>query len=33
VTFAMSAEGKSIELELRYLLTGVNEPVSLPSAG
>ena len=31
VTFAMSAEGKSIELELRYRLASVNEPVSLPS--
>jgi hypothetical protein len=31
VTFAMSAEGKSIELELRYRLSSVNEPVSLPS--
>jgi hypothetical protein len=33
VTFAMSAEGESIELELRYRLSSVNEPVSLPSAG
>ena len=31
VMFAMSAEGKSIELELRYRLASVNEPVSLPS--
>jgi hypothetical protein len=31
VTFAMSAKGESIELELRYRLVSVNEPVSLPS--
>ena len=32
ITFAMSAEGKSAEIELRYRLSSANEPVSLPSA-
>ena len=31
VTFAISAEGKSIEIDLRYRLASVNEPVKLPS--
>jgi hypothetical protein len=31
ITFSMSAEGKSAEIELRYRLTSVNEPVKLPA--
>ena len=31
ITFAMSAEGKSAEIELRYRLASANEPVRLPS--
>ena len=31
ITFSMEAEGRSVELELRYRLTSVNEPVRLPS--
>jgi len=31
VTFAISAEGKSIEIDLRYRLASANEPVKLPS--
>lgn len=31
ITFAMSAEGKTAEIELRYRLSSANEPVSLPS--
>ena len=31
VSFAMSAEGKSVELDLRYRLASANEPVELPS--
>jgi hypothetical protein len=31
VTFAISAEGKSIEVDLRYRLASANEPVQLPS--
>ena len=30
VTFSMSAQGKSIEIELRYRLASANEPVQLP---
>jgi hypothetical protein len=33
VTFAMSAEGKSIEIDLRYRLESANQPVVLPSPG
>ena len=32
VSFAISVEGKSVELDLRYRLAGANEPVKLPSA-
>lgn len=32
ITFAMSAEGKSAEIELRYRLASANQPVELPSA-
>lgn len=32
ITFAMSAEGKRAEIELRYRLATVNRPVKLPSA-
>lgn len=31
VSFAMSAEGKSIKLDTRYRLASANEPVELPS--
>ena len=31
VTFGLSAEGKTVELELRYRLASANEPVRLPS--
>lgn len=31
ISFAISAEGKKIEVELRYRLVSVNEPVELPS--
>lgn len=31
ITFSMSAEGKSAEIELRYRLASANEPVRLPS--
>ena len=31
VTFALSAEGKTVELELRYRLASANQPVKLPS--
>jgi hypothetical protein len=31
ITFSMSAEGKSAEIELRYRLATVNKPVRLPS--
>jgi hypothetical protein len=31
ITFAISADGKSIEIELRYRLASANEPVKLPS--
>jgi hypothetical protein len=31
ITFAMSAEGKTAEIELRYRLASANEPVRLPS--
>ena len=31
VTFAMSVEDKSIEIDLRYRLASANEPVKLPS--
>lgn len=31
VTFAISAEGKRIEVDLRYRLASANEPVKLPS--
>lgn len=31
ITFSMSAEGKSAEIELRYRLASANEPVELPS--
>lgn len=30
VTFSMSVEGKSAEIEIRYRLTSANEPVELP---
>ena len=30
VSFAMSAEGKSIEIELRYRLASANKPIRLP---
>ena len=30
VSFAMKAEGKTVELELRYRLASANEPVELP---
>lgn len=32
ITFAMSAEGKNAEIELRFRLTSANEPVKLPAA-
>jgi hypothetical protein len=32
ITFAMSADGKSAEIELRYRLASANQPVRLPSA-
>jgi hypothetical protein len=31
IGFTMSAEGKSVEIELRYRLAGANQPVQLPS--
>jgi hypothetical protein len=31
VTFAMSAEGKRIQIDLRYRLASANQPVELPS--
>lgn len=31
VTFAMSAEGKRVQIDLRYRLASANEPVELPS--
>ena len=31
VSFAMSAEGKSVKLDLRYRLASANKPVDLPS--
>ena len=31
ITFAMSAEGKSADIDVRFRLTSANEPVQLPS--